>query len=243
MNYKSKWSDYCVREVMTKSNNTVIRKLLDTNSSEYLAFRKLPDTYHSIKRYQLEALTVSSDRLWELDSVTSWFIDIDGHFNGITTTMLIRATVRMCAGLQNILELSDDEIFLWWSGRGFHIGIPGEVLFSVPTSGQENNFKGLARWAQKEFNVTAPLKTWDALAHDFKSLNLGVVDTSIYTARSLIRIPGTKNSKSRFSKDLPKVRIPVENFRLLANSGNTIDMVKKLELIATGNFWSDEVWV
>jgi hypothetical protein len=240
---KDKWSDYCVREVMIKTKEKVTRKILDTKSSEYKNLIGKVDVYHSIKRYQEDALHTSTDELWNLDSVTSWTVDIDGHYPNITTSMLTKATGKLCEALQDHLELSDEELFLWWSGRGYHVAIPGEVLFRVPTSSQENNFKALAAWFQKQFDITAPVKLWDHGTQSIRDVKVSVVDTSIYSSRGMIRIPGSKNSKSRFAEYLPKVRIPLDNFRRLASAETSMDMAKKLQLIATNNYWSNEEWI
>lgn len=240
---KEKWSDYTVREVMIKTKERVIRKILDTNSDEYKKLAANVDVYHSIKRYQRDALFIPSDKLWDLDSVTSWHFDIDGHYAGITTTMLTRAAAKLCKALQEEFDLSDAEILVWWSGRGYHVAIPSEVLFNIPTSSQENNFKALAIWFQKRFDITAAVKMWDHGTQSIRDMKASVIDTSIYSSRALIRIPGSRNSKSRFGEFLPKVRIPMDNFRLLASAETNTDMVNKLELIATNSYWSNEVWV
>lgn len=241
---KDKWKEYCFREVMGGDRTLYIkRQFMNINSPQYAALRDLTDVHHSIRKYTEDALDVSPDRLWEVDSVSALFFDLDGHASSVTMVTLIQATAKLCSWLMKKLDLTENEIFVWWSGRGFHISIPGEVLFADPTPSPENDFRLFADWVQREAGIYAQIKNWQPDQKQIHHEKIKLLDNSIYFPRAMIRIPGSKNSKSRYENGLRKVRIPIDNLKRLASSSGGIDMSTKLGIIAKGSFWSDEAWV
>ena len=121
------------------------------------------------------------------------------------------------------------------------------VLFGHDDQNAPRNVKKIFRlfadWVQREAGIYAQIKNWQPDQKQIHHEKIKLLDNSIYFPRTMIRIPGSKNSKSRYENGLRKVRIPIDNLKRLASSTSGVDQSTKLGIIAKGSFWSDEAWV
>lgn len=240
-----RYKDFRVRELWMKDPRQCNPRLpLLIDEKMFLNACNHPDTYYSIRRYPLEARMCEPENLHEFDSVAGMFFDIDGHIHGVTIRHLIEAATRLSRFLVKELDLHEDELMVWWSGRGFHLAVPPEVIMATPACGAEQNYKLFADWARRSIKLHEEIQVWNNSENKSETKTVNLLDGSIYHRRALIRVPGTKNSNSRFKQNLPKVYMPLDRLYILANEKNTQEQINKLSLIVRDNLWSDSKrWV
>lgn len=240
-----KFKDFNVRELWIKSPHQYHPRLpLLVDEPMFLNACKGRDVYYSIRRYPSEARMCEPAKLHEFDSVAGLFFDLDGHVHGITIRHLVGAALRLSEFLTKELDLFEDELLIWWSGRGFHLAIPPEVIMASPSCGVEQYYKLFAEWIRRTIQLHQEIQVWNNEQKTTEPKTVDLLDCSIYFNRALIRVPGTMNSNSRFSRDLPKTYLPLDALRRIAKESNPQEQINKLSLVVRNNPWKDpKRWV
>lgn len=244
----NRFKEYRVREMWFKPspNQAAVdpRVPLHIDEQHFRNACNHPDVYFSIKKYPLEAKMCDPNELHKFDSVAALFFDLDGHSQGITTKHLVAAAYRLSEFLIKEIDLHEDELMIWWSGRGFHLAVPAEIMMSQPTSGVEQNYKLFAAWARRTIQLHQEIQVWNHELNLYENKLINLLDSSIYHKRALIRIPDTANSNSRFRKNLKKTFMPFDALKRLNQEKETLEQIRKLTLIIETNPWGDSrSWV
>lgn len=192
--------------------------------------RNKVDLFWSIERYNWEAVGCSEFELDSLDAVCSFHMDFDAHDGRVTLLRSIRAVRKVSNWFQKQLGLADEQIFVWFSGRGFHLALPAETTMRHPRPQPLQEYGRLARYIARELGLSITA-TEEADDGEKTQRTIHLVDFSLYRPRGLIRVPGSLNSKSRIAALAPKIRLPLPVVHTLAKKPTTQDFHQSMRLL------------
>lgn len=206
--------------------------------------RSYADIYWGMARYTKDAEGLSAHDLLSLEYVCPLVFDIDWHKRGLSFRHIVDAAFKISRWLVKSLCVKSEDILIWYSGRGFHIKVPSEVLLERPTMDIEYEYKKVAKYLIRYLNLNYPIKQSIEVngGYESREVYLCPIDLKIYGRNKLIRIPESINSRSKFKANLQKFYLPYSAIRTLAKKDSK-DLQSSFKTLVSQPPWKGVWWI
>lgn len=244
---KERFSEFNCRRVFWKKAWVPSQSWLsrEITAEVFQELRMKTDVYWSIQRYRTELLAATCDEdQKDLEYVAPLIFDIDAHSSNIQLHQVTRQLCRLIVWIRTRMKVTDEEIFVWFSGRGYHVVIPAEIMLEHPVTSIdqiEQGFKKFALLAEREADLKQPIRICDD--GKYPTVYRSALDYSVYKSSQLLRVPGSIHSRPRLEIANRKFRLDLSHINCLAAKPNQDEFRRSFSLLAEQPFLSWEEWI